>query len=264
MPRTLSYCGELVRSHDADRFFLSLFAPAKVREDLWALFAFNHEIAKTREVVSETALGLARLQWWREAIGKIYSGEVVEHEVLKVLASAIKKHDLPREEFDTLIYAREFDLEDVLPSNMDGFLHYADYTTTPLLKLAVKIAGGNPDYEPVQVVAVNYAIAGLLRAVPFHARQRRCYLPEDEMKAHGVTLRQLHDFLKPEAGLRDVVKAAAGHFVNDVKTGNRFLRAVNGLSRVYMKQLKRAGFDPFDARLAVPPYFKELRVYLSA
>ena len=53
---TLSYCGEMVRKHDPDRFLLSLFMKPDRREALWALYAFNHEIARTREVVTETKI----------------------------------------------------------------------------------------------------------------------------------------------------------------------------------------------------------------
>lgn len=253
-----------MKAHDPDRFFLSLFAPAACREHLWALFAFNYEIAKTREVVSETMLGLARLQWWREAVGKIYdTGDFPQHEILKALAPAIKKYNLPREEFETLVYAREFDLENVLPANIEGFLNYADFTSTPLMKLAVRIMGGDVDYEPVQQVAVNFAIAGLLRAIPFHASQRRCYLPEELMKRHGVSLRQLHDFLKPEEGLKALVKEISAHFVGGIKTRNRFLRATQKLAGLYLKQIEKARYDVFDPRLKIPPAFKELRVFLG-
>src|SRR5688572_600358 len=140
MKSSLSYCGQHVRGNDPDRFLLSMFAPPERREALWALFAFNHEIAKTREVVSETQLGLIRLQWWRDAITKIYEGgDVPEHEILKVLAPAILEHNLSRDHFNTLVYAREFDLENVCPANMDGLLSYADFTSTPLMNLALKI-----------------------------------------------------------------------------------------------------------------------------
>ncbi len=261
MSSKLTYCGQLVKTHDPDRFLLTLFAPVKCRADLWALFAFNHEIAKTREVVSETMLGLARLQWWREAVGKIYDGgDVPAHEVLKALAPAIAKYKLPREDFETLIYAREFDLETVLPANTDGFLNYADFTSVPLMKLAVRIMGDDPEYEPVQAVAVNYALTGLLRAIPFHASQRRCYLPEDLLKKHGVSLRQLHDFLKPEDGLKEVVKELSGYFVTNIKTKNKFLRASQTLAAIYMKQIQKSGYDVFAPRMARPPHFKEIRV----
>ena len=65
----------LVRQHDRDRFLTTLFAPDDRREDLLALYAFNHEVAKTREVVSEPTLGRIRLQWWRDNLEAIYAGQ---------------------------------------------------------------------------------------------------------------------------------------------------------------------------------------------
>jgi NADH dehydrogenase [ubiquinone] 1 alpha subcomplex assembly factor 6 len=112
------WCGKTTRTG----FCCRCSRLAERREALWALFAFNYEIAKTREVVSETALGLARLQWWREAIGNIYGGgEFPQHEILKALAPAIKTHGLTSEYFDTLVYAREFDLENICPRRWTGF-----------------------------------------------------------------------------------------------------------------------------------------------
>ena len=98
---TLTYCGNIVRQQDSDRFLLSLFAPAKHRAALWTLYAFNHEIAKTREIVSDTTIGLIRLQWWRDAIKEIYEGSKPrQHEVVTPLADVIKQYDLPRDLFD--------------------------------------------------------------------------------------------------------------------------------------------------------------------
>lgn len=259
----LSYCGQVVRDYDPDRFLLSMFAPPRAREDLWALFAFNHEIAKTREVVSETQLGLIRLQWWRDAIAAVYEGGAVpEHEIMTALADVIQRHDLPRDQFDMLIYAREFDLEDVLPSGLEGTLHYADFTSTPLMKLALKICGEDEAVEPVQVVAVNYALAGLLRAVAAHARQRRCYLPQDLMDKHGVFLNQLYD-LKPQAGLADVVKIVADEIVTDVKPQSRFLKASQALSEIYLRKIKGLGCDALHPKAQLPPAFKALRLLMA-
>ena len=71
MAEKLPYTGTLAQQHDPDRFFLTLLQPAPVRPALWALLAFNYEVAKTREVVSDPTLGFMRLQWWREALEKI-------------------------------------------------------------------------------------------------------------------------------------------------------------------------------------------------
>lgn len=262
MKNALSFCARMVRDNDPDRFLLSLFAPARAREDLWALFAFNHEIAKTREVVSETQLGLIRLQWWREEIGRIYeTGAASEHEVLQPLARAIQNHDLPREDFETLIYAREFDLEGVLPANLEGLLHYVDFTATPLMRMAVKITGGDPEAEPVHGVAVNYALAGILRAVPFHAAQGRCLLPSDLLKKNDIPENAVFARRPPQA-LKEVVREIWGVMVPGIRAENRFLRQSQRLAMMYSGQLKRAGFDVYSPKMAIPPAFKELRLAL--
>src|SRR4051794_28190129 len=97
----LSPVGAIVRRHDRDRFLTALFAPAARREALFALYAFNFEVAKTREVVSEPMLGQIRLQWWREAVDEIFAGgRVRSHEVVQPLAEAIRGGRLSRTHFD--------------------------------------------------------------------------------------------------------------------------------------------------------------------
>src|SRR6202045_4412867 len=68
----LSPVAALVRRHDRDRFQTVLFAPAARREALFALYAFNYEIARVRESVTEPMLGRLRLEWWREIIAAAY------------------------------------------------------------------------------------------------------------------------------------------------------------------------------------------------
>ena len=257
-----SYCMQVVKEQDPDRFLLSHFAPKEHREALWALFAFNYEIAKTREVVSETRLGLIRLQWWRDAVAEIYDGgDIREHKVVEALKTVINTYELPREHFDTLIYAREFDLEDVLPSDLEGTLHYADYTSTPLMLLVAKVLGAEND--PVQVVASNYALAGILRATLAFAGQRRCYLPQDLMQDHHVYLNQLYE-MKEQDGLRDVVRLVAEEFIEGVRCDHLFFKASQKLSSLYCKQLKNLNYNVFHSRFNLPPAFKELRLYFGA
>lgn len=258
MGEEISYCGNLVRAHDRDRFLCSLFAPSAAREALWALFAFNHEIAKTREVVSDTQLGLIRLQWWRDAVSAIYEkGEAPEHEIVKALALAVEKYDLPRGAFETLLYAREFDLEGVPPENIEGLINYADFTTEPLMILAAHVTGANVDYEPVRQVAVNYALAGLLRAVPFYAQQGRVMLPSDLMQKYQLR----PDKLESGENFKALVRELAGQFVKGLKPRDGFLAASYFLAEIYMKQIERVKYDLLNPKLTRPPFFKELRLY---
>ena len=261
MSEKLSYCAELVKEQDLDRFLLTMLMPAAVRGSLLALFAFNHEIAKTREVVTETQLGLIRLQWWRDALAGIYDeGKVLEHEVLSALAGVIEAHDLERKYFEELIYAREFDLEDVLPAHMDGFLSYCDFTNTPLMKLVMQVMGDAPDGEPVQPIAINYALVGLMRAVPFHAHQRRCYLPQDIMQRHGQSINRLYE-LKPDESLPEIVELCMDHFRDDLKPQSKFLKASHVLAQIYARQLKSTGYDTFSQKMTLEPPLKAFRLF---
>lgn len=261
MAENLSYVAEQVRMHDPDRFLLSMMMPAACRADLLTLFAFHHEIAKTREVVSETQLGLIRLQWWRDAIARIYdAGEVLEHEILLALADVIARRDLSRQYFEELIYGREFDLEDVLPAHLDGLLSYCDFTSTPLMKLVLQIMGDDPEGgEPVQPAAVNYALVGLMRAAPFHAVQRRCYLPQDLMQKHEQSVNKLYE-MKRANGFTEIIKACMEYFDVQLRPQNRFMKASQILAEIYAAQIRSLSYDVFDPKMSREPACKALRL----
>ena len=229
-----------------------------MRPDLWALYAFNHEIAKTREVVTETQLGLIRLQWWRDAVYGLYAGnQPPKHEVLEPLAAAIKRHNLPKEHFDNLLYAREFDLEDKLPATLDGMVNYADYTSTPLLKLALQIEGRTASEDDIKHAATSYALTGLMRAVIAHARQRRCYLPENMLRQAGIDFYELYEgkgFEKLPPVLKIIALAA--------KTSSPLLPAK--MAAIYLKQIEGAGYNLLSSALTVPPPFLALRLWIKS
>lgn len=262
--KALTYCGALVKAQDPDRFLLSMFMPAEHREALWALFAFNYEIAKTREVVSETQLGLIRLQWWREAIDKIYTNEeIVSEKTIEALAEAIRKYDLPKEHFETLIYAREFDLEDVAPASLDGLYNYADYTSTPLMRLVLQVLDADETAEPVQQVAVNYALSGLLRALIHHWRQSRLYLPKDLIEQHNIKPSQLFA-LKNQEGLPEVVEAVAGQILDDLQPTHKFLRLSQKMAVMTKSRLHKYGYNPLHPKALLSPALRELRLVIAA
>lgn len=62
MEAAFAACEATVRRFDPDRYFSALFAPADKRPLLFALYAFNHELARVGEVVREPMMGEIRLQ----------------------------------------------------------------------------------------------------------------------------------------------------------------------------------------------------------
>ncbi len=261
---SLSYCGEMVRKYDPDRFLLAMFEPADKREALFSLYAFNYEIARTRETVTETRLGLIRLQWWRDALAAFYDrSEVLKHQGLEPLCDTIRTYNLPRELFDNLVFAREFDLEDRLPGNLDGMDKYAIYTNQPLLELTLRVLGETARVADIEATAATYGLTGLLRAVPAHLRQRRCYLPEDLIHKNEMSVYDLYDGtgigkLPPVIGtvLQQAQRQAAQVSAEAPKTLRRMVK----LARMYQAQMTHVHGDLFAPALGVPPLLRELRL----
>jgi phytoene synthase len=80
-----AHCESLVREHDKDRFLASLFAPAERRRFLFALYAFDLEIARVKYLVHEPMAGTIRLQWWYEAFAGLRESEAAAHPVVVAL-----------------------------------------------------------------------------------------------------------------------------------------------------------------------------------
>jgi NADH dehydrogenase [ubiquinone] 1 alpha subcomplex assembly factor 6 len=253
---------DLLRRHDRDRYLCALFAPADRRAAVIALYAFNYEIAKTREVVSEALLGRIRLQWWREAIEEAYGGGAIrEHEVMTPLASAIQRHRLSREHFDAMIDARELDLDDAPPASMAALEDYCAATSGRLQRLALEAldAGGEEAAEAAREVGIAYALVGLIRAIPFHARARRSFIPADVAAEVGLDLAALFE-LKPSPALPAAVECLAGRasqYLASARSRRQRLPRHTlpalmpaQVASGYLRDIKAAYNDPFAPRVA--------------
>ena len=62
------FCADVVRSHDFARYASTLFVPAPQRRALLAIYAFNVEISRVREHVSQPLPGEIRMQWWTDML----------------------------------------------------------------------------------------------------------------------------------------------------------------------------------------------------
>ena len=177
---------ELVAKGDKDRYLSCLFAPQAARPHLFALYAFNVEIARIREIVSEPHVGHVRQQWWLDTIDGIYAGSTADHPVAQSLARAIEKGDLPKHALHNLITAREFDLyDDPVPtlSDLEGYL---GETSSSLIQMAALILDKSAA-EAAGLAGVAYGLAGVLRL------HKARYLPHDMVQAfgEGETIKQL-------------------------------------------------------------------------
>jgi hypothetical protein len=122
----------IVQRHDPERFVTVLFAPEAARETLFTLYAFNHELARAREVASMPTLALIRLQWWREVVDGAQRG----HEVATPLHEAIANGRLDPAALHSMIDARMLEAEECVDENAwaDYLRRHADARGRPVAR----------------------------------------------------------------------------------------------------------------------------------
>lgn len=271
MAEALSASAALVRRVDYDRYLTALFAPAGARERLFALYAFNHEIAKVRETVSEPMIGQIRLQWWREAIGGIYAGTPRKHMVVESLADAVAASPPDRADFEAVIDAREFDLAGRAPESLAALEAYCEGTASRLLYLAAAMLGARREEtrEALRPLGIGWALTGLIRAIPFHARARRQYIPADVAAAADLTEAALFA-LKPGQPLRRAVaalaEAAERHLTATTapEPAARPLLLFKLLARAYLGRLRARRYEVMERPLEISPAAKIVRLWWAA
>jgi phytoene synthase len=239
----------VVRRHDRDRFQTALFAPAGRREALFALYAFNYEIARVREMVSEPVLGQIRLQWWRESIAAAFDDRPVRaHIVVEPLTAAIRAHGLTRAHFDRLIDAREGDLVEAPLVSLADLESYAEATSARLVYLALESLGvRDPAAESAGFhIGIAYALAGLLRAIPYRTRIGRPLVPAE------IAVAATQHLASARAQRGAITRSALPALLPAI------------LAERSLTRLQRAGFDPFDPALAVRDTMQSWRLALAA
>ena len=250
-------CRRLARRHDFERYLATLFAPRRQRPALWTLLAFNAEIARTREIVSEPAIGQIRLRWWREALeAAAAGGPVRQHEVALPLTEALRAGRLDPALLEALIDGRERDLDDAPPADEAALLDYAGKTGGILAEAMALAAAdgraGDAARQAARALGTGWALAGILRAAGFHAAQGRQLLPQSALAAGGAGPRDL-----PERRATPGVRAAAGtvaamareHLAAAGRTGGPAdrLLVLKPVAAAWLDRFERAGFDPFAA-----------------
>jgi NADH dehydrogenase [ubiquinone] 1 alpha subcomplex assembly factor 6 len=271
----LSPVAALVQRHDRDRFQTVLFAPVARREALFALYAFNYEIARVRERVTHPTLGRIRLEWWREAVAAAFDGGPVRHHVVvEPLTAAIREYRPTRGLFDRLIDTRESDLDDEPPASLEALEDYAEGTSGRLVCLALEFLGaGDP---PATVagchVGIAYALAGLLRAMPHLAHTGRRFIPTDIAARTGLDdadYRALQSRPALRAASAELAAAASRHLASARNCRAAIARSAlpallpATIAQHSFARLRRAGWDPFDPSLAARDPLQSWRLAIA-
>ena len=250
------YCAELVRAHDFTRYASTLFVPAAQRRALLAIYAFNVEISRVREQVSQPLPGEMRLQWWTDMLAGAGHGGVEGNPVAAELKLAIQNCSLPVERLSRLIDEHQFDLyNDPMPT-MAALEGYINDTSSALFSLGAGIAA--PPSDDIEHLArhagLAQGIAQVMRALPLDASRRQLFVPLQLLERHGSNMEEVfagRETPNMRAALDLLIDEADGHLKTAfalLENAPREVRPVFlplALVGRNLARMSRADSDPF-------------------
>lgn len=255
-PDSAAFCADLVRSHDFSRYAATLFAPAAERRALLALYAFNVEIVRVRDQVTQPLPGEIRLQWWTDMLSGHAHGSAEGNPVAAELLRAIRDFDLPVEPFSLLVDEHQFDLyNDPMPT-MTALEGYLAATGSALFGLAARIMA--PPSEAVEHLArhagLAQGIAQVIANLPRDAAHRQLFLPQQVLASHNCNMEDVFAG-KETPNLRAVLDHLASEAGQHLTTALSLLAKVPASARpaflplsqvrADLKRLSQPGRNPF-------------------
>jgi phytoene synthase len=270
-------CRALVRAEDRDRYLSTLFAPADKRKHLFALYAFNVEIARIPELVREPMMGEVRLQWWRDALDGVAAGDVARNPVANALLETVKGFDLPKNYLHELIDARAFDFSGEPMQTLAQLETYLDSTATSLTRLAMQLLNG-VETQDTSAAAKHcsraYAATVLLRSFAPHAARGRIFLPPaDVLVRHGSSVAEAVSGAATEslrAALREMRDLARFDGMEARKHFGTVPRSTlpaflpGALVQPYLDRMEKPDYDPLRTRIDIPPWQKPWLLWRAA
>lgn len=266
----INYCLQQVRDQDVDRYYVSLFAPDRVRRHLWALLAFNAEVAKIPSLVSEPMLAEIRLQWWREAFDSIESGTPRAHPVVEELSEIPTFSDI-RARLDQILDAWSSYFEGDCDT-LAGLEKHARNTGGALSSAMLQVMTKHADPAEIQLVenaGMVWSLLGSVRGLP-HALVQAGVQNFDAAEGEQVTLGTSREgaatALEPTLErlcmkMETVLKEAEGQ--GKVSRETRLLLAQNVLSRLWIRELRRAKFNALNLKEGRPGNIRKLAALLG-
>ena len=258
---------QLVHDQDRDSYLSVLYMPAAVRPFIFALYAFQCELVRIQETVTNPALGEIRLQWWHDLLQKNCKVERTSHPVAQELLNTLDTFSFSPEPFQTLIEAHSFDLYNEPMSSFEDVKDYCRKTTSVTMSMIARVLSGT-SYEPSEnfIEAVCHAgiasgLIGIIRGFPWHIRKGIQFISKDLQERYAIIS---HDMLvgvgeEPVvSALLNIAESAREHrnialSLLDTLTKNE-KRSLLLLCLVpsYCSLVEKENFNPFHTHLEIP------------
>jgi len=182
------YCQEQAAKSGSSFYYSFIFLPTNQRQAITALYAFCRQVDDVVDECSEPAIALAKLNWWREEITRVFHGQP-QHPVGIALAKSLLEFNLKEEHFHSIIEGMLMDTRQFRYQDFDQLSTYCYRVAGVVGLLAIEIFGykNKSTHKYAEKLGLAFQLTNILRDVHEDARRDRIYLPQDELEKFNVS-----------------------------------------------------------------------------
>eukprot|EP00043_Microstomoeca_roanoka_P028317 m.17571 g.17571 ORF g.17571 m.17571 type:complete len:296 (+) comp8317_c0_seq2:115-1002(+) len=275
-------CRAIVKQSSREHYLTALLLPDTAVNSVFALRAFNAQVARVRDDAREPNAVRMRYLFWSDVIDGLKrqnnkeadastTPSQLRHPVALALQEVAKEHDLTLSFLRQLIRARQSQSDDAPFQTLQEAETYAEQTCSSLYYLTLEcmnIRNQHADHVASHLGRAE-GLVTLLRGIPYLAAQGKVRLPLDVCANHGVVQQELVRG-KTTPALQDAAHVIASEAVLHMNTARGMMKDVPSAARPcflpavclnnYLNDLLKVDFDVFHPSLQTPKGLLPLRL----
>jgi 15-cis-phytoene synthase len=265
------HCQERAAASGSSFYYSFVFLPQDIRRAITAFYALCRELDDVVDECHERQVALAKLDWWRDEIGRFAAG-VPEHPATRALFDTPQGRDTPPNLLLEIIDGMAMDLDNMRYPDFKSLHLYCYRVAGVVGETAAAIFGGarSGDDRAIRRYAhelgLAFQLTNIIRDVGEDARRGRIYLPQDELARFGVRetdILQGRDTPEFQALMQFQYERATAcyeHALAALPASSRHAQrpglVMASIYRTLLNEIQHAGFPVLRARVALTPLRK--------
>jgi phytoene synthase len=186
------YCQERAAASGSSFYYSFVFLPQETRRAIIAFYALCRELDDVVDECHERQVAAAKLDWWREEIGRFAAG-TPEHPATRALSDTSQGRNVPPALLLEIVDGMAMDLDDARYPDFKSLNLYCYRVAGVVGEIAAAIFDGGRGADDRAIrryaheLGLAFQLTNIIRDVGEDARRGRIYLPQDELARFGVS-----------------------------------------------------------------------------
>jgi len=265
------YCQERATASGSSFYYSFIFLPPDTRRAITAFYALCRELDDVVDECHERQIAEAKLDWWREEIGRLAAG-APEHPATRALHDTPHGRAIPPALLLEIVDGMAMDLDQARYADFKSLNLYCYRVAGVVGEIAAAIFDGARSEDDRDIrryaheLGLAFQLTNIIRDVGEDARRGRIYLPQEELARFGVAEADLlngRDTPEFQALMQFQYERAIAHYESALaalparaRRAQRPGLVMAAIYRTLLDEIRSAGFPVLRVRVALTPLRK--------